>query len=575
MPFKPTDETLKSFSLIEEPRDLAIVLEVSYNLLTEVLYRTPQKEKYRTFEISKKGGGARTIEAPAKWLKLIQTRLNLILLQSYQARPSTHGFVLNRSIVTNAKQHLRKKNLVNFDLKDFFSTIHFGRVKGLFKNHPFNFNEKIAGILANLCCNEARLPQGAPTSPILSNFICRGLDTQLLNLCIQNKCKFSRYADDITISTNLVELPVSIGVFKNNEFSLSKEILDIISQNGFTINPSKTRFANKTNRREVTGLIVNDKVNVKRNYLRNIRLLLHNWEKHGLLSAANDYYSQYSQKQVSPAFIGLKYKKELAGKIGFVGFIKGKDNPVYVSLVRRIRALAPDAAVSVVINDNKDATIPMIYGEGKSDWKHLKAAYNYFKSIGKYQNLNLRIRDYDSRFEINNTQLLEVCKSLSKTSITRNIVICIFDADAPRITKEISENGSGYKYWHNNVYSMVIPKPPHRNFDEICIEHYYLDSEIVTLDENKRRLFTSDEFMATGDHKTEALTFRHPNKLNRGYPYIIDYGVFYNETNVALPKNQFADYVLSRHDGFKNFRFQHFSLIFDKIEQIISNHTYE
>ncbi|MEO6547888.1 MAG: reverse transcriptase domain-containing protein [Ferruginibacter sp.] len=561
---------------IKDARDLASVLDVSYQFLMRSIYSSKGVEKYYTFEINKKSGGTRIIEAPNQWLKTLQTRLNLALMYEYLPKSCVHGFVLNRSIVSNAKIHLRKKNLINFDLRDFFPSIHFGRVKGFFKGHPFMFNDQTANILANICCNNGKLPQGAPTSPVISNYICRSIDNELLKLCLQNKCSYTRYADDISISTNLLTIPSAIGEIVNNELFLSNLLIDIITKNGFALNPTKTRYAAKNNRREVTGLIVNKKINVKRRFIKNVRLLLHNWEKFGIESASQDYYHKHSAKKVHPNEGILRYSKELVGKIGFIGFIKGKDDPVYGNLVKRIRQLEPEAAVSVIINDTKDSTIPLIYGEGKSDWKHFKAAYDYYKSIGQYKNLNIKIRAYDGKFEVNNDSLLNICESLPRAAVIGNIVICVFDSDHVQTVNKTTQNGQLYKYWRNNVYSMILPKPPHRGFKEISVEHYYLDDELKTLDVENRRIFTSDEFNSqTGHHLTEPISFENVKMLNRKIPFIIDDKVLYQGKNIALPKNKFADYILEGQKGFNHFRFQHFALLFDEMSRIINNHIYE
>src|SRR5690606_10191540 len=136
----------------------------------------------RFFQIEKKSGGKRQICAPREPLKSIQLRLKHALINIYKNKSCVHGFIQQRSIVTNARQHISKCLLVNIDLEDFFSSINFGRLRGLFLSDPFNFNSDVATILAHICCCNGILPQGCPTSPILSNFICRKLDNALLKL---------------------------------------------------------------------------------------------------------------------------------------------------------------------------------------------------------------------------------------------------------------------------------------------------------------------------------------------------------------------------------------------------------
>src|SRR5205814_3311637 len=116
-------------------------------------------------------------------------------------------FIPARSILTNAKPHLRQKFVLNVDLKDFFPTINFGRVRGVLIAKPYCLLPHIATYIARICCRDNALPQGAPTSPIISNMICSRLDRQLLRLARQYRCVYTRYADDLTFSTSMPRFP--------------------------------------------------------------------------------------------------------------------------------------------------------------------------------------------------------------------------------------------------------------------------------------------------------------------------------------------------------------------------------
>jgi RNA-directed DNA polymerase len=130
----------------------------------------------------------------------------------------------------------------------------------------------------------------------------------------------------------------------------------------------------------------------------------------------------------------------------------------------------------------------------------------------------------------------------------------------------------GVKDWGNNVYSFILPKPAHRAFEQICIEHFYLDSEITQTDKNGRRLFLSDEFdKASGKHLKEALEYQAKIRLRRPYPFIIDNSVIDEKgNNVALPKATFADYVLKKENSYRDFTFEHFAAIFEIMTTIIA-----
>src|SRR5207253_3206344 len=153
---------------------------------------------FRSFEVRKRAGGARTIAAPRGALRLLQVKLLNILSEVFDPRESVHGFVRDRSIVTNADRHKGRPVLLNVDLQDFFPSINFGRVRGVFMAKPYSLPPNVATVLAQLCCLANQLPQGAPTSPIIANMVCARLDGQLQRLAKATDATYTRYADDIT-----------------------------------------------------------------------------------------------------------------------------------------------------------------------------------------------------------------------------------------------------------------------------------------------------------------------------------------------------------------------------------------
>ena len=194
------DEPGASFLSLNLRRDVAELLGVSTAQLNHQLYRIPASTKYQRFEIPKTNGGTRTILSPNPRLKHLQRRLSQVLYAVYKLKASVHGFALGRNVATNAKQHVHARYVLNLDLKDFFPSINFGRVRGLFMAGPYNLGTEAATVLAQLCCHENQLPQGAPTSPIVSNMICSRLDFELQRHAGKHHCRYTRYADDITFS---------------------------------------------------------------------------------------------------------------------------------------------------------------------------------------------------------------------------------------------------------------------------------------------------------------------------------------------------------------------------------------
>ncbi len=337
------DELKQEFLVLKTPRDVASLLEVSYDRLVYHLYQITENDKYVEFSISKKSGHPRIISAPSTALKLIQRKLSQVLYSVYEPKASIHGFLPARSIVTNAKQHLRKRFVLNIDLKDFFPTIHFGRVRGIFIAPPYNLPKEVATVLAQICCYSGKLPQGAPTSPVVSNMICARMDSQLRLLAKEFKCTYTRYADDITFSTTLPNFPPEIAdsIIEEDKLKtiVGERLLLVIQNNDFEINQNKVRLQHKSRHQEVTGLTVNQFPNVKRDYVRKISSMLHAWEKFGLDSVQQRFKEKFFgeleiHEEVPP------FQEVLRGKINFLGMVRGKDDEIYRKYLNWYRRLS-------------------------------------------------------------------------------------------------------------------------------------------------------------------------------------------------------------------------------------------
>ncbi len=183
--------------------------------------------------------------------------------------------------MTNARQHRKRRWVFNLDLQDFFPSINFGRVRGfLIKDRNFALNEKAATVIAQIACHDGSLPQGSPCSPVISNLVAHVLDIRLMKLADKAGCTYSRYADDLTFSTNKKEFPGEIARRAGEDGPeahrwLSGDALqDVITRSGFTLNPKKTRFMYRTSRQEVTGLVVNQKISVRWDYRHDVRAMV-------------------------------------------------------------------------------------------------------------------------------------------------------------------------------------------------------------------------------------------------------------------------------------------------------------
>ena len=299
--------------------------------------------RYRNFEIPKKSGGTRQISAPYSHSYMHLLRYVGIILQSIY-EPSTHamGFIPNRSIVDNASAHKGMNYVFNIDLKDFFPTIERARIVARLQVRPFCFIQEIALTIAGLCTMRISngeevdkkykyvLPQGSPASPVMTNLMCDKLDYCLSGLAKRFGLNYTRYADDITFSS-------MHNVYQDGS-DFRQELERIISTQGYTINPKKTRLNKVGARQEVTGLTVSqDKVNVARKYVRDLRGLLYIWEEYGYAQAEARMHTHQADKR--------SYKKGTSlgcvviGKLMFLSMVKGKEDSTYQKLQHRYDVL--------------------------------------------------------------------------------------------------------------------------------------------------------------------------------------------------------------------------------------------
>lgn len=374
------NELITGFKKLQTRSDVADLLEISDKKLRYWLFKVNDSAKYVNFTIAKKNGGVREISAPYGSYKLLQRNLAHILYLVHKSKFCSYGFEKNitaedntkiyKNIITNAENHVNKKYVLNIDIKDFFTSINFGRVRGLFKAPPFSLSDDVSTILAQICCYNGRLPQGAPTSPVISNMICRRLDNNLLPVAKENKCTYSRYADDITLSTNLKEFPEAL--FKNN--GLSDELALIIKNNGFEINNQKVRLMTRKDKQEVSGIKVNKKLNIERNYIKNIRAMLYNWENLSLDGAIERFQS------IEPNNINKNFKKVLFGRIDFIKQVRGEDDSIYIKLWNKYQILnaSPHKVKPLIQKENKH--IQDLIAGGENYKVEFKESFEYCAS---------------------------------------------------------------------------------------------------------------------------------------------------------------------------------------------------
>lgn len=381
----PDEHLALAFSFLRTRKDVAHLLEIEEKSLIYYLYRMPEKDKYISFEIPKKSGGTRTITSPQKSIKILQRKLYQVFKSVYKPKQCVHGFVENRSIVTNASQHKNQRYVFNFDLKDFFPSINFGRVRGMLMAEPYNVGADASTILAQICCFNNEIPQGAPTSPIIANMICSKLDSQLQQLARENKCYYTRFADDITFSTSLAVFPSSIAVMRNEIWEMGEEIQSIVQMNGFEIQLNKVRMQERFQSQVVTGLTVNEFPNVSRKYVRQIRAMLHDWDVNGYEAAQEKHLLKREFIHRNPENPVPKFKEVVQGKISFLKMVRDSDyqeDEIYTRFLDKLNylierdgfGLSPESDVS----DSK-IFISYAHKDDKFMWK----LYHQLNSFGE------------------------------------------------------------------------------------------------------------------------------------------------------------------------------------------------
>ena len=259
----------------------------------------------KRYRMHKKHGGTRAIVAPHQSLLCMLKGFNALLQQYYEPTTWCYGFVKGRSVVQNAQQHLGKRYILNIDIKDFFPSITRQMVEDVLLAEPLKCSTEAARLLSGLCTAAEPqgdvLPQGFPTSPTLSNMVCKKMDEELATAAQRIGATYSRYADDMSFSSDKDVLRPT------GSFYL--QVSTIVEKYGFRLNDRKTRLQRRGRRQQVTGVVVSHKVNVTREYARQIRSLLYMWERYGYWETAKaalrGYREQYGKTRGHGEYLTL------------------------------------------------------------------------------------------------------------------------------------------------------------------------------------------------------------------------------------------------------------------------------
>ena len=573
---------LKKLKAATTLSDLAHLLEIKPGMLSFLLYKKPKTSLYTKFSIPKSYGGTREIWAPDKELKLVQHRLANLLqncveeinaihghIEDGKHHGVAHGFKRKHTIMTNARAHVTRRYVFNVDLEDFFGTINFGRVRGYFlKDKNFALQEKVATVVAQIACHDNKLPQGSPCSPVISNLIGHLLDIMLVRLAIATGCTYSRYADDLTFSTNKRVFPSRVAKQDNEDKDVwipGQGLKRLVAKAGFSFNEKKTRMQYRDSRQEVTGLVVNRKVNVPATYRYTVRAMV----DHAMKTGGFEFiYKKVNEAGEITTTNSPGTNKQLLGMLSYIDQVdlfnkmlcekNGIDPPDTSGRIKVFRQF-------LYFDAFHDISAPVIVCEGPTDniyirhaIKSLAASYPMLASNTSPPKLSVRLFKYGERRTSEVTQLTGgvggLCNLLKNyhadftTKITapppRHPTIILIDNDSGAnaiygaisgITKKPRPSGKE-QFIHviGNMY--VVPTPFGIGGASTAIEDFFDAKTLATTLGEK--------------------TFSRASKIDEKREY---------------GKSAFAHEVIERNAG--SIDFSKFSEIFDRIAVVIDNYS--
>lgn len=578
------DSFMYKINNIKTKEELAGLLDIPIKKLTYILYVKKVDNMYTTFRIPKKNGGERQINAPEKPLKFIQKKLADIL-SDYRKNiydrekinnKISHAFEKEKSFITNAKVHRNKRYVLNFDLKDFFDSFHFGRVKGYFeKNKYFKLPKEVSVILAQLTCYKGCLPQGAPTSPIITNLICSIFDIRVLKLAKKYKLNYTRYADDLSFSTNDKN-------FLEMYCKFYKELIQEVDKAGFKINETKTRIQYKDSRQEVTGVVINKKLSVNRDYYKKTRAMAYQLYKTG------KFFIDGKEGTIN----------QLEGRFSFINQLVWYNNKISKKqeIKKRYIMRKPDIYKKKYIRERDYERFivykyflinekPLLITEGKTDKLYIQAALrNLYKDYSEIINKN-----EDTKFEynisfFNRTNRMNYFLDINQNGADTLKNICDY---------YINDMKCGYKNYIEDLLKIVCRKPK----NPVII---LFDNEFAISTKNNKRpiekLFCNDKIskkkeeiiknnfvkikenlyimtipLLNGKKSAEIEDLFKEELLNKEI-YGKKFNRESNDNEKYISKDTFSKYVKSH---YKDIDFSDFRPLLDNIKTIITNYKNE
>lgn len=504
---------------------LAKLLNIQFGMLSYLLFKKPKANLYKKFDIPKRHGGVREIHAPEHDLKLLQYRLSVLLQECAKEINASHGHVEDKkhlgiahgfkrhhSIMTNGRAHVARRFVFNVDLHDFFGSLNFGRVRGFFiKDKNFRLHESIATGIAQIACYENKLPQGSPCSPVISNLIGHTMDIPLAQLAASEGVIYTRYADDLTFSTNNPSFPEKIAL-KSGEHTWEpgRQLLRIVQRSGFSLNDKKTRMQLRDSRQEVTGLTVNRKVNVTATYRYTVRAMAN------ALFNTGDFefiYKKLDDTGVEQVYRSKGKRKQLIGMLSHIDHVDQFNRNLRVE--NGLEPFPTQGRIELfrrVLYFDKLYALdqPLIVCEGKTDnvylrcaIKSLAASYPKLIAAGPSPKLMVDFLKYADRRTSEITELTGgvggICKLLKnyhedlgkkfRAPAPKHPVIVVIDNDSGAdsiygaiagITKRPKPRGKrSFIHVTGNLY--VVPTPLLPGLEKTAIEDFFDAPTLATV----------------------------------------------------------------------------------------------
>jgi hypothetical protein len=529
---------------------LATLLNIQFGMLSYLLFKKPKTDLYKKFDIQKRHGGVREIRAPDHDLKLLQHRLSVLLQKCAEEINASHGhiegknhlgiahgFKRHHSIMTNGRAHVARRFVFNVDLHDFFGSLNFGRVRGFFiKDKNFKLHESVATGIAQIACFENKLPQGSPCSPVISNLIGHTMDIPLAQLAASVGVTYTRYADDLTFSTNNPIFPEKIAL-KSGEhiWEPGRQLRRIVERSGFSFNDKKTRMQLRDSRQEVTGLTVNRKVNVTATYRYTVRAMANS------LFNTGDFefiYKKLDDSGVEQIYRSKGKRKQLIGMLSYIDHVDQFNRNLRVE--NGLEAYPTQGRINLfrrVLYYDKLYALdqPLIVCEGKTDnvylrcaIKNLAAFYPKMITAGSPPKLTIGFLKYADRRTSEITELTGgvggICKLLKnyhedlgtkfRAPAPKYPVIVLIDNDSGAdsiygaiagITKKPKPKGKAqFIHVTGNLY--VVPTPLLTDLPKTAIEDFF-DAQTLATVVNGRTFDRKNDY--DGSKNYGKATFAH------------------------------------------------------------------